>query len=154
MNSVWGNSFGSLVFRKETMLNMAEKGFYRALRIEKPRLLTTSIYKRPTLIQNVPHMLWTTVTRTSRALKPYNPAMNWAKPPKNAMNGKNMVGEVELPHQFATQLPVIQVELAKPASPRAAGAAMGCRKIVTFGSWPRTRSTLSSCAESRAMLSN
>ena len=57
--------------------------------------------------------------------------MNCASPPQKATKGKKMVGESGLPHQPAIQEAVIHVEPAKPARPRAAGGAMGLRKMVT-----------------------
>lgn len=44
-----------------------------------------------------------------------------------------MVGDSPFPHQLAIQDAVIHVEPAKPAKPRAAGGAIGRRKIDTFG---------------------
>lgn len=42
---------------------------------------TTNAYRIPIAIQKLPHIVFMTVTRVSRALNPYSPAMNCAKPP-------------------------------------------------------------------------
>lgn len=65
---------------------------------------------------------------------PISPAMNCASPPKLATKGKKTVGLSASPHQPAIQLATMKVAEAKPASPSAAGAAMGRRKMVTLGS--------------------
>lgn len=61
------------------------------------------------------------------------PAMNWARPPKSPTKGKKRVGDESVPHHCARYEDMIQVELAKPASPRAAGGAMGRRTVCTTG---------------------
>ena len=91
--------------------------------------LTTKAYRIPILIQKLPHMVLITVTNVSLALNPYSPAMNCASPPNSPTNGKKMVGDSGPPHQLAMYDEVIHVEPAKPARPRAAGGAMGWRKI-------------------------
>jgi hypothetical protein len=65
-------------------------------------------------------------------------------PRSSLTNGKNMVGLVSFPHQFAMYELVIHVEPAKPARPKAAGGAIGWRKICTLGVCPRVFSTLAS----------
>lgn len=92
---------------------------------------TLSKNMSPILIQNAPHIVFMTLTSTSRALKPYNPAMNWLRPPQKKTKGKKMVGESPFPNQPAIHAEVMNVEPAKPARPSAAGGAMGCRNIVT-----------------------
>ncbi len=78
--------------------------------------------------------------------------MNWPSPPQNATKGKKSVGEEVSPHQWAIYEAVIHVEPAKPASPSAAGAAMGRRKMVTFGSVVRKLSIFSWSSVRRAIM--
>ena len=60
------------------------------------------------------------------------------EPPNIATNGKKIVGLSLEPHHIAMWLAVIHVEPANPARPRAAGGAMGLRKIWTLGAFSRT----------------
>lgn len=113
------------------------------LKAKKYRL-TTSKYKRPMLIQKLPHRTWITVIKVSRAAYPKRPAMNWPRPPQNATNGKKIVGDSSEPHHLAINVAVIHVDPANPANPKAAGGAIGCRNILTCGSCPRIRSYLTS----------
>ena len=55
--------------------------------------------------------------------------MWYYEPPNMATNGKKIVGLSLEPHHMAIWLAVIHVEPAKPARPRAAGGAIGLRKI-------------------------
>lgn len=68
--------------------------------------------------------------------------------------GKKMVGDSGFPHQLAIYELVIQVEPAKPARPRAAGGAIGWRKICIPGVWSMVLASFSACLseESRAIL--
>jgi hypothetical protein len=66
------------------------------------------------------------------------------EPPNIATNGKNIVGLSLEPHHIAMWLAVIHVEPANPARPRAAGGAMGFRKIWTLGTFSKTSFRLSS----------
>lgn len=63
-----------------------------------------------------------------------------------------MVGESLLPHQPAMYEAVMKVEPEKPAKPRAAGAAMGRRKMVTSGSFSSTLLTFSVLSGRRAIV--
>lgn len=91
----------------------------------------TKAYRRPMLIQKAPHMVLITVTSTSRARNPSNPAMNCESPPQNATKGKKIRGLSESPYHPAIHAAVMNVEPEKPASARAAGGAMGLRNIET-----------------------
>jgi len=88
----------------------------------------------------------------SRAWNPYNPAINCARPPQKNTKGKKIVGEFSSLHQFTVQEAVMKVEPTKPARPRAAGGAMGLRKMLTWGYCSRTEATLSSFVLWRAMV--
>ena len=70
--------------------------------------------------------------------------MWYYEPPNMATNGKKIVGLSLEPHHMAIWLAVIHVEPAKPARPRAAGGAIGLRKIWTLGVVSRTSLRLSS----------
>lgn len=93
------------------------------------------------LIQKLPHSVWITFASISLASNPYMPAMNCDNPPQKATKGKKIVGESGFPHQPAIQDDVIHVEPAKPASPRAAGGAIGLRNILTLGISDRVSSS-------------
>jgi hypothetical protein len=64
--------------------------------------------------------------------------------PWSLTSGKDIVEVVSISHQFVMYDLVIDVELAKPARPKTAGGAMGCKKICTDGVCARVFSTLSS----------
>lgn len=100
----------------------------------KGEVQTVNIKSNPIPIQKLPQSTCTTVTSVSLAGYPNNPAINCPTPPEIATNGKKIPGDLSPPHHLATYVAVMKVEHEKPARPIAAGAAIGLRKVLTFGS--------------------